>query len=191
MAVDVTRFYKNNIIDTCSIWNVLSSKILYRATLTAGCAFFCTQFVIYECLYKPRKINSPEEIELKNRLRKEKMRGYFKDYHISIEDLQDVDVLEKRKNLSKGELSSIAFARRMSQAFLTDDQGARTLANEFMNSDMVQTIPHLFGWLLYGSFLNDLDKDAIISEHESLNRPLKKYFNDIYLKALEMKLLKK
>ena len=191
MAVDITQFRLNNIIDTCSIWNLLSSKVLYRATGLAGCSFCCTKFVIYECLNKPRKSSSPEEDELIERLKIEKNKGMFKEYHLSIEDLQDVDILEKRKNLSKGELSSIAFARRISQAFLTDDQGARMLASQFMDQDMVQTIPQLFGWLMYESYLNDSDKDEVINEHESFKRPLKKYFNEIYLKALEMRLLKR
>jgi hypothetical protein len=34
-------------------------------------------------------------------------------WHISIEDLQDVEILRKRKNLSKNELSSMVFAKEM------------------------------------------------------------------------------
>lgn len=188
MAVDPSQFCLLNVIDTCAIWNILSSKRFYAATLSAKCIFSCTQFVHYECLHKPRTEISEEEIELQNRFKKESEKGQFKNYHITIEDLQDIEILEKRKNLSKGELSSIVFARKTRQAFLTDDRGAKKLAEQIMDEKMVQTTPHLFGWLFYTDFLRDGDKDKIIKEHKSFNRPLAKYFDQIYLKALEYKL---
>jgi hypothetical protein len=36
--------------------------------------------------------------------------------------------------------------------------------------------------------LGDSDKDAVIKEHVRFRRPLEKYFNQIYIKALEYKL---
>lgn len=188
MAINMTQFHLNNIIDTCSIWNVLSSKILYRATTKAGCSFVCTRFVIYESLYKPRKSYSMEEEILKNRLEEERKKGSFKDFHISIDDLQDVEVLQNCKNLSKGELSSIAFAKKMNQAFLTDDQGARKLAAQFIDNDKVQTTPQLFGWLFFEEVLVDSDKDQILKDHVELRRPLEKYMNQAYLAAMQYKL---
>lgn len=110
------------------------------------------------------------------------------NYHISIEDLQDIEILQKRKNLSKGELSSIVFAKKTRQALLTDDQGARKLAEQVMDKKSVQTTPHLFGWLFYADFLRDGDKDRIIKEHKDFKRPLAKYFSEMYVKALEFKL---
>jgi predicted nucleic acid-binding protein len=188
MAVDPSKFFCLNIIDTCAIWNILSSKKLYQATLSANCLFSCTQYVFYESLLKPRSITSEKEIELQSRLKKEIEKNQFKNYHITIEDLQEVEILEKRKNLSKGELSSIVFARKTRQAFLTDDQGARKLAEQVMDRKKVQTTPHLLGWLFYSNYLIDSDKFDIIEEHNSFNRPLEKYFEEIYLKAFECKL---
>ena len=114
----------------------------------------------------------------------------FKDYHISIADLQDIDVLQKSKNLSKGELSSIVFAKKIGQGFLTDDQGARKLAERFMTKEKVQTTPQLFGWLYYEERLIDSDKVQIINEHNELNRPLENYFNQVYQQALQLRLYK-
>lgn len=82
----------------------------------------------------------------------------------------------------------MVFSRRTQQAFITDDQGARKLAYNYMEKDMVQTTPHLFGWLIYSGILGDMDKDNVIREHVSFARPLEQYFNNIYMKALEYKL---
>lgn len=190
MPCDPSRFHGLNVIDTCSVWNLLSSKTLCRAALSAGCVFSCTGFVFYECLVKPRKKVSAEEAELQGRLREERRRGHFKDYHLELEDLLEVEFLEKRKRLGKGELSSMAFAKRTRQAFLTDDQGARKLAVGVLDSAMVQTTPHLFGWLFYTGSLLDPDKHAIILEHEQLEKrmPLTRFFEEIYLSALEYRL---
>lgn len=189
MVIDIRNFNLLNVIDTCSIWNILSSKILYQASRNAKCNFCCTGFVIYECLYKPRTNQSQAKLELQERLLKEQKSGIFKSHHIDIEDLQEIEILEKRKHLSKGELSSIVFAKRTRQSFLTDDQGARILAANVLESSMVQTIPHLFGWLYYTDHLGDSDKDKIIKEHESYeNRPLTIHLNKAYTMALEAKL---
>jgi hypothetical protein len=188
--IDITRFHKNNIIDTCSVWNLLSSRKFYQAALNAGCDFTCSRFVIYECLYKTRKSLCKEDLDLQERLRSEQRKGYFKEEHISIDELQQVDVLEKCMSLSKGELSSIVLAKSRKRAFLTDDQPARKLACNFLNDEYVQTTPQLFGWLYFEGMLADSDKDQIISEHREMNRPLGTYFNKVYLWALELKLAK-
>jgi predicted nucleic acid-binding protein len=134
---------------------------------------------------------STEDLELQRRLKEERKRGQFQDYHLEMEDLLAVELLERRRNLGKGELSSIAFARRTRQAFLTDDQKARRLAEQVMEMRMVQTTPYLFGWLFYVGVLVDQDKDEIIEEHESLEKriPLTAFFEAIYMKSLEYKLL--
>ena len=74
---------------------------------------------------------------------------------------------------------------------MTDDQKARRLAELVMEGGMVQTTPYLFGWLFYVGILMDQDKDEIITEHESLEKriPLTTYFEAIYMKSLEYKLL--
>lgn len=189
MAIDIRNFNLLNVIDTCAIWNLLSSKVLYQAARNARCNFCCTGFVIYECLYKPRKNPLQAKLELRERLIREQKNGFFKSHHIDIEDLQEIEILEKRKHLSKGELSSIIFAKRTRQAFLTDDQGARTLAANVIDYSMVQTTPHLFGWLYFTDHLGDSDKDNIINEHESFeDQPLTIHLNKAYMMALEAKL---
>lgn len=187
-TIDITKFQRHNIIDSCSVSNVLSSLKFYHASINAGCQFYCTTFVLYECLYKPFKAENVIMPELRKRLHYAISKGDFKECSISIEDLQEVDSLKKRKNLSKGELSSMVFARKTGQAFLTDDQKARFLAVTFIENHMVQTTPHLFGWLFYNSMLSDGDKDHIINEHNAMRRPLGKFYDDMYLFALEQRL---
>ena len=188
MPVNPTKFHLYNVIDTCSIWNIVSSSQFYAASLHAKCEFICTGFVIYECLYKPRTNITETELKLQEILKKEINRGKFQSHHISIEDLQDLEIIENRKKLSKGELSSIVFSKKIRQAFLTDDQGARKLAEKIIEHSMVQTTPHLFGWLFYSGYLHDSDKDKIISDHCKCSRPLARFFEEMYLKALELRL---
>ena len=184
MAIDPSQFHLLNVADTCSIWNILSSKRLYRAAASAKCSFCCTVFVLYECLHKKRKRISPEDEELKSRLQRERDSQKIIACSLDVADLQDVELLENRRRLSKGELSSIAFAKKTQQAFLTDDQKARKLAETVLANRMTQTTPHLFGWLFFTCMLSDGDKDPIIQEHVRLNRPLEKYFEEMYLEAL-------
>jgi len=189
MARDPSRFELVNVADTCAIWNVLSSRLLYATAKAAGCSFCCTRFVLYECLYKPRTNPTPEDRELQTRMRDECDRGNISVHPLEIGDLQDVAVLENRKRLGKGELSSMAFARKIRQAFLTDDQGARKLAAEVIDREKVQTTPHLFGWLIFHTRLGDGDKEGIIEEHKRFKRPLAPYFEEMYLKALQYRLM--
>lgn len=144
---DPSQFHKLNVADACSIWNILSSQLFYSTAKSAGCSFCCVYYVYYECLYKPRKNPKPEELELQERFREKVEDRIIKHYHLDIEDLQEVEILRKRKNLSKGELASIAFAKKTKQAFLTDDDKAEKLARSIMNRLLVQTTPHLLGWL--------------------------------------------
>lgn len=188
MRVDITKFYPLNVIDTCSIWNILSSTRFYNASKEAGCYFSCTAFILYECLYKPRSRNSEKESILKEKFNVEKEKENIGIYHISIEDLQDIEVLKNRKNLSKGELSGIVFAKKTNQAFITDDQGARKLAEQVMENSKVQTTPQLLGWLFFNNKLLDSDKVEILKDHIYFERPLSKYFEEVYLKTLELRL---
>jgi len=189
MAIDPSQFCLFNVADTCAVWNVLSSLLLYRTARSAGCSFCCTSFVRYECLFKPRTKPSVEDDELKSRFRAECDNETIRTCEIEIADLQSVAMLANRRRLSKGELSSIAFALRTKQAFLTDDQKARKLATEFLDYRMVQTTPHLFGWLYFTNQLIDTDKDSIIPEHERLKRPLTQFFEEMYVEALRCRLM--
>jgi predicted nucleic acid-binding protein len=137
---------------------------------------------------------TPEELELQKRLLAEReYRKQFKDYHLEIEDLQEVEVLEKRRNLGKGELTSMIFAKKTRQAFLTDDKKAREIAEQVITDGKVQTTPHLLGWLFYQNILIDSDKAAIIEEHSKFRKEkrgnLSKFFNNMYKRAYEYQLM--
>lgn len=41
--------------DTCAVWNILSSEVLYGKARALNCEFCITSYVHYECLYKPRR----------------------------------------------------------------------------------------------------------------------------------------
>jgi len=189
MGIDPSQFHTLNVADTCSLWNLLSSRRMYSAAKDANCSFCCTTFVVYECLHKRRASEVPEENELKTRLKREIENSRIVSYSLDVADLQDVAVLESRRKLSKGELSSIAFANKTRQAFLTDDQKARKLAESFLASKMTQTTPHLFGWLIFTGRLSDTDKDEVIGEHEHFIRPLRPHFETMYLEALRCRCL--
>lgn len=185
---DVTRFHLLNVIDSCAVSNVLSSKRLSTAAHSAGCHFCCTYFVEYEVLHKRHTIPSPEKAELQSRFRAEQAKGHFPTFHLDLDDLQEVEVLRNRKRLSMGELSSIAFAKKTRQAFLTDDQKARRLAGDVMDISLVQTTPRLFGWLMFTRHLTDADKHDVVEEHKRFGRPLAKWFEETYLDALRFRL---
>jgi hypothetical protein len=187
MSIDPSQFQRFNVTDTCAVWNVLSSRLLYLAANAAGCSFCCTSYVHYECLHKPRRVLEPEELELQQRLRDAIQEGRFRGFHLDLEDLQEVDILQRRNNLGKGELASIAFARKTNQAFLTDDLSARRLAEETVSRGFVQTTPHLVGWLFFERFLGDGDLESVVEQHRRCHRPLARYFHEMYNRALEYK----
>ncbi len=191
MAIDITKFEKLNVIDTCSIDNLLSSETLYRAAKSANCNFCYTKFVEYEMLYKTRKVISENSQKLQQRLKDETISKKFECHSLSIDDLQEIEILEKRKKLGGGELSSIAFAKKINQCFMTDDSQARKFGQSVLGNNRVQTTSHLLGWLFYNRGLIDSDFSTIIKEHESYSRPLSKYFEKAYLESLRIKSMKK
>jgi hypothetical protein len=122
---------------------------------------------------------------LRERLIRQRELGRFTEFHLTLEELEDVSLLERRKKLAKGELSSIAFARKNRQAVLTDDQKARRLAGEVCDRGMVQTTPQLVGWLFFSAQLLDVDLKMVLKEHQEVNRPLAKYFEEMCRQGLE------
>lgn len=193
MNSNITRFWLNNVIDTCSIWNILSSELLYRSSLVAGCCFALTNYVEYECLYKKRKSRNNHSLVLK--LQRELSQRKFMSYGISIDDLQEIEILNNRKKLGKGELSSIVFAKKTRQAFLTDDRKARSLAKIVLGDDYVQTTPHLVGFCFYKRILLDGDFSTLLNEHKaSLSGDwgdLCVFFKDAYEESLRIKLMER
>jgi len=187
MAIDPSKFHPINVADTCSVWNILSSPRLNAAAKEARCDFCVTSFVQYECLIKPRKSILPSEKMLMDRLQVEQRRGVFKPHSCSIEDLQAIEILEKRKKLGKGELSSIAFAMKIHQGFITDDRKAWQLAKDAGHPN-AQTTPHLFSWLIFTGRLGDGDKDIVISQHVDAGRHIAPHLQTAYEMALKCRL---
>jgi len=171
MAIDPRRFLRFNVADTCSIWNILSSALLYSRASEHGCMFCCTEYVRYECLTKPRKASYSCESKLQSVAHREMDAGRIKLCSVEIEDLQQVSALADRKRLHRGELSTIAFAFRTGQAVLTDDQAARHFAFNLMGLS-VQTVPHLLAWLVHGGRVSDGECEDLIVEHAAAGRPL-------------------
>lgn len=185
----VDQIVKFVIADTCAVWNVLASRALHRACIAAGFEFALTDFVLYECLHKPRKTNSDAAERLRERLKVARRDNQFRNVGLSVEDLQAVGQLESRKRLSKGELSGIAFAMRAAVGFQTDDQGARKLATAVLSAERVQTTPHVLGWLFFQGRLVDSDLAGIIEEHEAHERPLRPHYETMYEEAMRCRLL--
>ena len=188
MAIDPSKFHLVNVADTCSVWNVLSSPTMHSAAKEARCEFCITSFVHYECLNKPReKTPTAAETELMRRLTQEQGRGGFSAHSCDIGDLQAIKLLESRKRLGKGELSSIAFAMKIGQAVITDDMKARKLAED-SGLAHIQTTPHLFSWLIFKGRLGDSDKGTVIAQHNAMDRPLAPHFENAYEMALQCRL---
>lgn len=187
MDINITEFETTNVIDTCAIDNLLSSATLYYAARSSNCTFCYTKYVEYEMFYKKRENLDEKSKELQKKLKDETKAKRFECHSLSIEDLQEVELLKQRKRLGGGELSSIAFAKKINQSFMTDDVKARKLGNSVLGSKRVQTTPHLLGWLFYMRELIDGDFSKIISEHQEYNRPLSKYFKQVYLESLRIR----
>lgn len=183
MAINPSEFNLHNITDTCAVWNVLSSSMLFCRAKQAGVMFYCTSFVIYECLYKKRKNMKAHDTCLQQQLRSLIQKDEIREYFLDVDDLQEVDSLYNRKRLGKGELSSIAFARKSRIAFLSDDQKARKLALETLPSGHTQTTPHLLSWLIFCGKISDSEKNIVISEHRSNGGDISKHFEEGYLEG--------
>lgn len=187
MAIDPSKFHLVNVADTCSVWNILSSPLLHSAAKDARCDFCVTSFVQYECLVKARTAPTTADYELRRRLIGEQRNGGFQAHSCGIEDLQDVTVLRDRKRLGMGELSSIAFAMKIRQAVITDDQKARKLAAAAGHS-LTQTTPHLFSWLIFTGRLGDADGTVVVNQHKELGGDLAPYLDEAYELALQCRL---
>ncbi|MCJ7958466.1 MAG: hypothetical protein MUW57_18455 [Pseudomonas sp.] len=187
MAIDPSKFHKINVADTCSVWNILSSRRLYAAAQEAKCEFCMTGFVLYECLVKPRTAPTEADLELRERLQQEQTKGQFASHSCSVDDLQAIASLESRKKLGKGELSSIAFASRIRQAFITDDRKARALS-ESVAQAITQTTPHMHSWLIFTNVLTDADHQLVISQHIAMGGSLATHLVTAYGMALQCRL---
>lgn len=189
MAFDPSKFSFMVITDTCSVWNVLSAKKIFRAANEARVIFFITPMVLYECLNKPRKMITSETTELIRRLEASRAQGKFDIQPCDLDDLLEVS-RRAPAALSSGELSCIATAfKTTSFAFMTDERKARQYAEQKLHLK-VETTPKLYGWLHFHRHLLDQDHSEIISEHEIYERrPLTTFFQDAYEMALQYRLM--
>lgn len=177
MSVDPSNFHLHNVTDTCSVWNILSSQTLYTKAQAAGCSFCITGFVKYELLDKPRKKTHDADKELKGRLRQAHIEGKFAVCACTIDDLQAISSLQLQRSLGKGELSSIAIAKRINLGFLSDDIKALKLSKT-EKIIATQDVPHLLSWLMFSNGLTGDEANQVISEHVSLNRSLKQQLQE-------------
>ena len=177
------------VVDTCAIWNLLSSQKLYTTCGALGFHFVVAQYCIYESLHKPRKKPAAADAELRERLARARSRGQFNDHPLSVEDLQEVELLRQRKRLGKGELATIALAKRFNLGAQTDDDRGEKLAVAVLSLGRVQTTPHVLSWLFFHRHLQDHELNAIIEEHEAVGRNMSVRFRSAYNQALHARLL--
>lgn len=188
MAIDPRIFSPMVVADTCSVWNVLSSKKLFLLARLAKISFFITPMVLYECVYKPRKNITEEQKELIRRFH-----SALKDKSFINEtcDLDDLIAVSRNApiGLSSGELSCIAIAYKIRTiAVMTDEKKARHYAEQTLQL-RVETTPKLYGWLHFHRHLSDGDHLDVIKEHEKYERrPLTAFFNVAYEAALQFRM---
>lgn len=191
MNSDITQLEPYNVIDSCSVWNILLSPTIYQASIAAGCYYSVTNYVKYECLVKRR--DTQRDTNAINTLQREISKNRFTACHISIDDLQEMEILENRKRLGKGELSSIVFAKKARLAFMTDDKKARKLGNDVLGKEYVQTTPHLVGFCFYKRHLLDGDFPKLIEEHKAILHggwgDLSPYFKEVYEESHRIRLI--
>ncbi|MDZ5650379.1 hypothetical protein [Nitrospirillum sp. BR 11828] len=156
-------------IDTCAVWNILSSRTLTTAA-KGRCHFILAEYVRYECLVKPWK--SPERADLRKKLSDElASEKHFTVHSLAIDDLRELAAnVSKLGRFHRGELAALALARKLSSGFLTDDRTARKVGENTLGLGRVRTTPHLVGWLVYQGHLMDGDISTIIADNAVLNK---------------------
>jgi predicted nucleic acid-binding protein len=175
-----------NVIDTCALWNLISSDTLFRCSRRCQHTYITTPTVLYECLVKPR--NSPMTQARKTLLAR--LSAHLESRHveriqISIDDLHEVSRLSTK--LGQGELSCAAAARKINQAVMTDNK-RDFRAIEAMVDGRLQTTPRLLGWLVFQGHLGDAEVQAVVAEHESLDGPLGKWYRRAHWEGCEKRL---
>lgn len=189
MSFDPAKFAIVSVVDTCAVWNMLSSLRLNEAASQAKRHFCITPVVLYECLHKPRSDITSEQQELINRLISNRAKGRFPVQECSLDDL--LTISEKAPGrLGSGELSCIAAAYRIRNiAVMTDEKLARKYA-EINLGLPVETTPRLYGYLHYHMHLGQADHDEVIKEHERFERrPLTRFFNHALAEAMRCRLM--
>ncbi len=189
MALDPRKFHHMLVTDTCAVWNMLSSRKLFRSACSAKLYFCITPMVLYECLHKPRKTVTPEQTELIKRFKVARIGNAFPTQACELDDLLVVS-RGAPVGLGSGELSCIATAYKLTTIGVMTDEGQARLYAEQSLSLIVETTPKLYAWLHYNRHLSDGDHGEIIDEHEKYERrPLTKFLNEAYEAALQHRLI--
>ena len=189
MSFDPAHFARASVVDTCAVWNMLSSQRLNQAAINSKLHFCITPVVLYECLQKPRPNITEEQQQLMTRLRNERAAGRFPIQECSLEDLLAVSAKAPGR-LGSGELSCIATAYRIrSISVMTDEKLARRYAQDTLGLS-VETTPRLYGYLHYHLHLGGSDHDHVIAEHERFERrPLTAFLNQTFDHAMRCRLM--
>lgn len=192
MRVDVREFAQMNAIDTCAIWNLLSSGRLTSATFGKQRWFIVADYVRYEALERQRTNPDDSELELQRKFRERLQRNQgFSTQNVGLADLQAIANMPAVGRLGAGEVAALALARKLRIGFMTDDQKARAKAME-VDAGPAHTTPHLLGWLIYDGALGDSDVGVVIAEHEACvpqrNGQLTKFFRAAYEEACRCRL---
>lgn len=180
------------VVDTCAVWNMLSSRIFNQAAVQSRLFFCITPFVLHECSAK-RSVSPAEQQEqqkeLLTRLQIERTNGRFSLQGCSVNDLAAVSAAAPGK-LGAGELSCIAVAYGIrSMVFMSDDKAAKKYAEEKLNLQ-VESTPRLYGYLHYHRHLGDSDHSKVIQEHELFEqRPLTKFLEVTFNQAMHSRLM--
>lgn len=90
---DFSTIHKCSVIDTCAILNLLSSSRFYTATINETFFWCYTSFVEYEVFYKSVKKETSIIIKQRQQLREETRKKRFRCEHLSISDLQEIEIL--------------------------------------------------------------------------------------------------
>ena len=177
---DPETFVIANVLDTCAVWNLVSSARLHEAARAGGVSACITGFVHYECLVKARTRVLAEDEELMARMRAALAANQITVHGLDLEDLQEVEALRSRKALGRGELSCIVFAKKVNIAVMSDDRKATKLARAILEQpSRSSTTPRLLGWLLYRGFLDTGEVDLVVRQHKEVRRPLENHYRRI------------
>ncbi|KPC54570.1 hypothetical protein [Amantichitinum ursilacus] len=189
MSFDPAKFATVSVVDTCAVWNMLSSLRLNEAAAQAKLHFCITPVVLYECLQRPRPNVTPEQKVLMDRLISNRERGRFPIQECSLDDLLAISEKAPGK-LGSGELSCIATAYGIrSIAVMTDEKLARTYAQNVLGLP-IETTPRLYGYLHFHMRLGHADHAEVIKEHERFeSRPLTAFFNQTFDEAMRCRLM--
>ena len=187
------RFMRVNVTDTCAIWHVVGSVTLFKAARESGLSFIITNTVYYECFVKYKSTApSPEHEELRVRLRENIHRGDVSRIELTIDDLQELIGVARRlgfdKRLGCGEMASVALARHLRQAVLTDNKRDFGAIKELVDGRL-QTTPRLLGWLCLDGGLTDGEVKDVIEQHRASGGQMAEVYERAHYEACEKRLM--